>query len=197
MSDFSNFFGAFFGLFFQLFNLQPMTERICLTRNVYWEAALAKQSYISQLMVGYVTKQRADDVRADERKRKKYGDSTICGCVYARRQFSWTFLVSAHHQNTILPGKMWESAQSAADQVLAGWHPGGEWDQARYYLNPRHTPRRNVCRFKKEFKFIGSIEDHDFYRELVGDEIEKRKTEPEPEECRKNRGVKKKKTSRG
>lgn len=174
-------------LFYLLFNPPLNPDEMCLAKNVYYEAALAKQSLQGQLMVAYVAKKRADDMREAVEaggSSRKWGGDTVCECVFARKQFSWTLSRSLRNGTEVPGGWMWASAVYAAKQALAGWQPEGDLKFARYYMNQRFSARGNICRFKREFVFVGVVEDHQFYREATNVELAARRNKAEPAECR-------------
>lgn len=80
-------------------------EMGCLARNIYYEAKA--DDPVGQLAVAQVTLNRV--------KMGKWG-KTVCGVVYARGQFAWTF-----YRGLAKPkGTKWAQAQAVAKKAMAG-----------------------------------------------------------------------------
>lgn len=82
-------------------------EAECLAKNIFFEAGV--EPWEGKIAVGQVTLNRMG---------AKRWQSTICGVVYAKNQFSWTRSAQLLKQQP--RGPLWEASVKAAQDVLAG-----------------------------------------------------------------------------
>ena len=155
---------------------------MCMATVIYYEGASAKtpEPFDGLKKIGYVVEARKED------NKPKWGGDTVCGVAFKNAHGTYQFSGMAHVRSGKSPhGWRWEIAVLAAKDVLAGWHPGGEWDRIRYYMFPMYSVSKNVCNFKKEFAYIGTVGVHEFYAEPTPEELESlNRKEPEPPECK-------------
>jgi hypothetical protein len=117
----------------------------CMALNIYFESRGEPEE--GQVGVGMVTLNRAQSGKFQP---------TVCGVVYAKSQFSWTF---DKHSDVPQPGPIWDRSVKLAKQVLARALPDPT-KTASHFFNPKKV-RPN---WAKKFKFTARLGDHDFYR---------------------------------
>lgn len=126
-------------------------ELDCLQKNIYFEAG--NQSLSGKEAVALVTLNR---MRASN-----YPD-TVCGVVYQRKQFSWTFLKKNHNPplDNILERRQWEASGEIALAALRGeafaTDIGNSTHYHATYVNPRWASSTRMTR-------IAKVETHIFY----------------------------------
>jgi spore germination cell wall hydrolase CwlJ-like protein len=117
-------------------------ELNCLAKNIYYEAR--GEPIKGQLAVAQVTLNRV--------KSAKY-QSTICGVVYAYKQFSWTL-----DQHRKAPhGEAWQRSLRLAKSVLTKSVALQQFD-ALYFHTPQVNPKWN-----RKKRVIAIIGNHIFY----------------------------------
>jgi hypothetical protein len=194
----------------------PSAQRtlVALAKNVYYEAALAREPDAGLELVAYVTARRA------QANRRSWGGRNVYDVVYARSknakgktvcQFSWTCdypktdlaptFDDADPTRAAWQKKQWEkSLQVARAQQKGEYAPPKEFEHVTYYLNIEVTTRRwrhNVCNFKTSLVHVGKIDPaskHDAFREPVGDEKARLPKRSEVPECKPAVSAKKKST---
>lgn len=117
-------------------------ELLCLAKNIYYEAR--GEPVQGKIAVAQVTLNRVTH-------RTEF-QSSICGVVYARNQFSWT-----HERHREPGGKTWLEAQAIARAVLLGtaYLPNFK---ALYFHNQTVNPQWN-----KTKELVRRIGNHTFY----------------------------------
>jgi spore germination cell wall hydrolase CwlJ-like protein len=140
-------------------------ERFCMALAVFFEGGSTGESEEGQRYIARVVNERA---RAN---RRKWGGDDICDVVFYNRRgvCQFTFACLPLARRTPLGGAAWRYALAIADDELAGVSPLEEYS-IRYYMNPALTPRKNVCRFRKEFMPVGIAGRHHFFREATLEE---------------------------
>jgi len=118
------------------------SELLCLAKNIYYEAR--GESMQGKIAVAQVTLNRVIH--------RTQFDASICGVVYAKRQFSWT-----HERHREPRGDAWLEAQALAKLVVQGAAYLPEF-KAHYFHNLTVKPQWN-----KTKKLIARIGNHIFY----------------------------------
>ena len=141
-------------------------ERFCMALAVFFEGGSTGESEEGQRYIARVVNERA---RAN---RRKWGGDDICDVVFYNRRgvCQFTFACLPLARRTPLGGAAWKYALTIADDELAGASPLEE-RSIRYYMNPALTPRKNVCRFRKEFVPVAVAGRHHFFREPTREEL--------------------------
>ncbi len=121
-------------------------EAYCLAANIYFEAR--GESQRGQIAVGMVTMNRYQSGRFAK---------SVCGVVWDRGQFSWTF---DQYSDTPRPGPIWTNIVRIAKRVIAG-----EW----YHRDPTGTASHYHANYvhpfwASKFKLTAQIGNHLFYR---------------------------------
>ena len=114
----------------------------CLAKNIYYEAR--GEPLEGQIAVAQVTLNRVAS---------KQFHSTVCGVVYAYRQFSWTL----DKDRKIRDRKAWEEAVDLAAAVLTKSIPLPHFP-ALYFHTPQVNPRWNRGK-----RVVARIGNHIFY----------------------------------
>ena len=161
-------------------NLDPkkFEEIKCAAMNAYFESNDdLDEMFVSQFMISFVAKHRADEARTHEAMRLPFvgkliekaeqidtllRDHAVCMVVYEEWQFSWTMSSVCgwcqkwiHLQDVPTSnGFKWESAQYAAQMVNEGWGPrhiglDRELSRATHYFNPDATSAHMTCWFRQ------------------------------------------------
>jgi spore germination cell wall hydrolase CwlJ-like protein len=135
-------------------------ERFCMALAVFFEGGSTGESEEGQRHIARVVNERA---RAN---RRKWGGDDICDVVFYNRRgvCQFTFACLPLAKRTPRGGAAWTYAMAIADDELAGASPLEE-RSIRYYMNPVLTPKRNACRFRKEFVPVIVAGRHHFFRE--------------------------------
>ena len=135
-------------------------ERFCMALAVFFEGGSTGESEEGQRHIARVVNGRA---RAN---RRKWGGDDICDVVFYNRRgvCQFTFACLPLAKRTPRGGAAWTYALAIADDELAGASPLEE-RSIRYYMNPALTPKRNACRFRKEFVPVIVAGRHHFFRE--------------------------------
>jgi spore germination cell wall hydrolase CwlJ-like protein len=137
-------------------------ERFCMALAIFFEGGSTGESEEGQRYIARVVGERA---RAN---RRKWGGDDICDVVFYNRRgvCQFTFACLPLAKRTPVGGPAWRFALALADEELAGASPLEE-RSIRYYMNPALTPRRNACRFRKEFVPVTIAGRHHFFREAT------------------------------
>jgi spore germination cell wall hydrolase CwlJ-like protein len=140
-------------------------QRFCMALAVFFEGGSTGESEEGQRHIARVVNERA---RAN---RRKWGGEDVCDVVFYNRRgvCQFTFACLPLAKRTPLGGAAWAYALTIADDELAGVSPLEE-RSIRYYMNPTLTPRRNACRFRKEFVPVIVAGRHHFFREPTPEE---------------------------
>jgi Cell wall hydrolyses involved in spore germination len=117
-------------------------ELMCLAKNIYYEAR--GEPMHGKIAVAQVTLNRVTH-------RTEF-QSSICGVVYAKHQFSWT--MERHREPR---GEAWREAQALAKAVVIGTVHLPEF-KALYFHNLTVNPRWN-----KTKELVARIGNHIFY----------------------------------
>lgn len=118
-------------------------EMLCLAKNIYYEAR--GESIHGKIAVAQVTLNRVIH--------RTQFDSSICGVVYAKDQFSWT-----NEKHKLPPvGDAWEEAQALAKAVVQGTAHLFKF-KALYFHNLKVKPR-----WSKTKELVARIGNHIFY----------------------------------
>ena len=117
-------------------------EILCLAKNIYYEAR--GEPVRGKIAVAQVTLNRVTH-------RTEF-QSSICGVVYAKDQFSWT---RERHKEP--RGEVWREAQALAKAVIIGTVHLPEF-RALYFHNLTVSPRWN-----KTKELVARIGNHIFY----------------------------------
>lgn len=117
-------------------------ELVCLARNIYHEAR--GEPIAGQIAVAQVTINR---VRSQEFQ------STVCGVVYADRQFSWT----NSYPKKILDSKAWRTSLAIAEAVLTKQTTLPNF-KALYFHTKQVNPKWN-----RKKQIVAKIGNHIFY----------------------------------
>ena len=117
-------------------------ELLCLAKNIYYEAR--GEPVQGKIAVAQVTLNRVTH-------RTEF-QSSICGVVYARQQFSWT-----HERHREPRGDAWLEAQAIARAVLLGTAYLPNF-RALYFHNQTVNPQWN-----KTKELVRRIGNHTFY----------------------------------
>lgn len=138
----------------------PVDPKIldCMQRNIYFEAGdqdMAGKEAVAQVVFKRIAVTNTKTFPKD-----------VCGVVYQRKQFSWTWLRS--HTPTLhnsLERTAWEESQEAALKALRGQVELTTGDATHYYSkkamkNPPYWVTAN-----NRFQYITTIGDHVFYRD--------------------------------
>ncbi len=125
-------------------------EYNCLRLNVYHEAG--NQSVEGKEAVAAVTLNRM---------RVKHYPSTVCGVVYQRKQFSWTWTLANHAPklHNVLEKRQWEISGQVAERALRGELSVDIGNATHYhatYVNPKWSR-------SKRMKQVAKIGTHLFY----------------------------------
>lgn len=120
----------------------------CMALNLYFEAR--GEPTIGKIAVGNVTLNRAGS---------KFFQKTVCGVVYAKSQFSWTF---DKYSDVPKPGPIWNESIAIAKQVLARVHPDPT-GHASHYCNPAKL-KGKMPKWTRVFRQTAVIGDHVFYQ---------------------------------
>ena len=173
------------GFFWWFFNPPKGSATECIAKNVYWEAAAARQPLLGLEAVAWVTIARARD------NRPYWGGSLPCDVVYQQHshggkprrrttaQFSWTLEAAAKRE----PASLWEWVRSviATRTVLWIGYAPADLGPARYYLNLHTAGKRGRCWFyRRGLVEMRTIGDHTFFRESAPGELRG----PLPPDCR-------------
>lgn len=123
----------------------PADEKLCLAHNIYFESR--GESQVGQEFVAWVTLNRV--LSPDF-------PNTICGVVWQDSQFSWT-----HDAKSDEPSEAaaWETAQSIADEVLAGYGVDRDPTEGATYFHATSTKPDWHTRFDR----VVQIDGHIFY----------------------------------
>jgi Cell Wall Hydrolase len=140
-------------------------ERFCMALAIFFEGGSTGESEEGQRHIARVVNERA---RAN---RRKWGGDDICNVVFYNRRgvCQFTFACLPLARRTPRGGAAWTYALAIADDELAGASPLEE-RSIRYYMNPALTPKRNACRFRKEFMPVIVAGRHHFFREPTSTE---------------------------
>lgn len=114
----------------------------CLAQNIYFEAR--GEPIQGKIAVAQVTINRANHLTQF--------DKTICGVVYAHKQFSWT-----EHNNKIKDWKQWREAKYLAKSIISGQIKLPKF-AALYFHNLTIQPR-----WVKKHRYLATIGNHIFY----------------------------------
>ena len=117
-------------------------ELLCLAKNIYYEAR--GESMHGKIAVAQVTLNRVTH-------RTEF-QSSICGVVYAKHQFSWT--MEKHREPS---GPAWREAQAVAKAVVIGTAHLPNF-KALYFHNLTVQPQWN-----KTKELVARIGNHIFY----------------------------------
>ena len=117
-------------------------ELMCLAKNIYYEAR--GESMHGKIAVAQVTLNRVTH-------RTEF-QSSICGVVYAKHQFSWT--MERHREPR---GEAWREAQALAKAVIIGTAHLPDF-KALYFHNLTVKPRWNQTK-----ELVARIGNHIFY----------------------------------
>jgi spore germination cell wall hydrolase CwlJ-like protein len=117
-------------------------ELLCLAKNIYYEAR--GEPMHGKIAVAQVTLNRVTH-------RTEF-QSSICGVVYAKHQFSWT--MESHREPR---GEAWREAQAIAKAVIVGTAHLPDF-KALYFHNLTVKPRWN-----KTKELVARIGNHIFY----------------------------------
>lgn len=117
-------------------------ELLCLAKNIYYEAR--GEPMHGKIAVAQVTLNRVTH-------RTEF-QSSICGVVYAKHQFSWT--MGPHHEPR---GEAWREAQAVAKAVIIGTAHLPDF-KALYFHNLTVKPQWN-----KTKELVARIGNHIFY----------------------------------
>jgi spore germination cell wall hydrolase CwlJ-like protein len=140
-------------------------ERFCMALAVFFEGGSTGESEEGQRHIARVVNERARS------NRRKWGGDDICDVVFYNRRgvCQFTFACLPLARRTPRGGAAWSYALAIADDELAGKSPLEE-RSIRYYMNPALTPKRNACRFRKEFVPVIVAGRHHFFREATREE---------------------------
>ena len=114
----------------------------CLAQNIYFEAR--GEPIAGKIAVAQVTINRANH--------KTQFDKTICGVVYAHKQFSWT-----EQHNKIRDWKQWREAKYLAKSIISGQIKLPKF-AGLYFHNLTVVPR-----WTKKHVYLATIGNHVFY----------------------------------
>ena len=117
-------------------------ELLCLAKNIYYEAR--GEPTRGKIAVAQVTLNRVTH-------RTEF-QSSICGVVYAKHQFSWT--MESHREPR---GEAWREAQAIAKAVIVGTAHLPDF-KALYFHNLTVKPRWNQTK-----ELVARIGNHIFY----------------------------------
>ena len=117
-------------------------ELLCLAKNIYYEAR--GEPMHGKIAVAQVTLNRVTH-------RTEF-QSSICGVVYAKHQFSWT--MESHREPR---GEAWREAQAIAKAVIVGTAHLPNF-KALYFHNLTVKPRWNQTK-----ELVARIGNHIFY----------------------------------
>lgn len=117
----------------------------CLALNIFFEAQ--GESRAGQVGVGMVTINRA---------RSGLFQSSICGVVYAYRQFSW---VLDKYPNTPPKNSSWSNALKIAGSILGGKEKDPT-NKASHFFNPKKIN----ASWATDYTYVTTIGNHSFYR---------------------------------
>ena len=117
-------------------------ELLCLAKNIYYEAR--GEPMYGKIAVAQVTLNRVTH-------RTEF-QSSICGVVYAKHQFSWT--MEKHREPR---GEAWREAQAIAKAVIIGTAHFPDF-KALYFHNLTVQPQWN-----KTKELVARIGNHIFY----------------------------------
>ena len=130
-------------------------ELDCLSLNIYHEAG--DQSIQGKEAIALV-------VFARMRSTRMFAND-VCGVVYQRKQFSWTWLLKNHtpRLHNSLERKAWEESQDVAMRALRGEIPNFLGNSTHYYSakvmkRPPYWITKN-----NRMKYLTTIGDHVFY----------------------------------
>jgi hypothetical protein len=153
-------------------------HEFCMALAVFFEGGSTGESEEGQRHIARVVNERA---QAD---RRKWGGDDVCDVVFYNRRgvCQFTFACLPLARRTPNGGAAWKYAVAIARDELTGVSPLEE-RSIRYYMNPALTPRRNVCRFRKEFVPVIIAGRHHFFREPTREEL-KILAVYEPVECK-------------
>ena len=118
------------------------SELLCLAKNIYYEAR--GEPMHGKIAVAQVTLNRVTH-------RTEF-QSSICGVVYAKHQFSWT--MESHREPR---GEAWREAQAIAKAVIVGTAHLPDF-KALYFHNLTVKPRWNQTK-----ELVARIGNHIFY----------------------------------
>ena len=118
------------------------SELLCLAKNIYYEAR--GEPMHGKIAVAQVTLNRVTH-------RTEF-QSSICGVVYAKHQFSWT--MESHREPR---GEAWREAQAIAKAVIVGTAHLPNF-KALYFHNLTVKPRWNQTK-----ELVARIGNHIFY----------------------------------
>jgi len=114
----------------------------CLAQNIYFEAR--GEPIEGKIAVAQVTINRLNH--------KIHFEKTICGVVYAHKQFSWT-----EQHNKIKDWKQWREAKYLAKIIITGQIKLPKFP-ALYFHNQTVLPK-----WAKKHTFLATIGSHSFY----------------------------------
>ena len=117
-------------------------ELLCLAKNIYYEAR--GEPMHGKIAVAQVTLNRVTH--------RTELQSSICGVVYAKHQFSWT--MESHREPR---GEAWREAQAIAKAVIVGTAHLPDF-KALYFHNLTVKPRWNQTK-----ELVARIGNHIFY----------------------------------
>lgn len=126
-----------------LVKIDPV-ELDCLQKNIYFEAG--NQSREGKEAVALVTLNRM---------RANHYPNTVCGVVYQRKQFSWTFLKKNHNPplNNVLEKRQWEVSGQVAMAALRGEVKSVDIGNSTHYhatyVNPSWSHSSRMTRVAK------------------------------------------------
>jgi len=144
--------------------IEPQAELYCLALAVYFEGGSTAESEDGQRHIARVVIDRAKE------NQRKWGGAKLCDVVFYKRnnvcQFSFACIPAA--QRTPRGGAAWQRSFAIAQEELAKTEVGD--DGVRYYLNPKLTSNRNICRFRRELVPVVESGRHQFFREATAQE---------------------------
>lgn len=114
----------------------------CLAQNIYFEAR--GEPIEGKIAVAQVTINRLNH--------KTQFEKTICGVVYAPKQFSWT-----EQHNKIKDIKRWQESRLLAKQIISGNLKLIKFS-ALYFHNQSVKPK-----WAKKHQYLATIGSHSFY----------------------------------
>lgn len=133
-------------------------ELDCLQRNIYFEAG--DQDMNGKEAIAEVVFKRM------EVSNTRTFPKDVCGVVYQRKQFSWTWLtnhVPGLHNS--LEAKAWDDSRIAAEKALRGELNNLVGDSTHYYSKKAMKRPPYWVTANKRMVYITTIGDHVFYRD--------------------------------
>lgn len=136
---------------FNEFTPKPVvaSELKCLQENIFFEAR--NQSVLGQLMVGIVTLERKNAAR--------FSDS-ICGVVFAKKQFSWA---NKGRKRPNLKNKIERDAWHLAENIAYNLYQA-DLDIPVFNTTYYHTTAVNP-KWNRKLQVAWILEDHIFYKD--------------------------------